>query len=289
MKSAILTFLMVSILMGQEVIDISVKGISDGRTHSRQRDKQEAIMDAKRQACEKAGLKIESKTIVENFQTTYDYIETRAEVILLPGYQIIDIGYVADGTYQVVLSGKIGLTNELEHSNQFLSIFGQEVDVNVTRSELINLLGEPDHSDADRVQWKSWQLVIIFENDNPESNVVCFRKSKTLEYLGKVNFPGKFFGIKMGDDVSKVFELWGYPYSTETNFGRYTDGLCDKTLYYRIDDFWIYVRYYIEDYKNQSSKAGQIYQIEGDKRESDKNLTKMNAEYCKNKERYEKK
>ncbi|MEJ2544698.1 MAG: hypothetical protein P8Y99_11580, partial [Calditrichaceae bacterium] len=67
----------------------------------------EAIMDAKRQACEKAGMTIESKTKVENFEVAYDYIETQAETVLLPGFQLIEIGYVQDGTFQVVLTGKI--------------------------------------------------------------------------------------------------------------------------------------------------------------------------------------
>ena len=91
----------------QEVIDISVKGISDSKNEGAQKDRKEAIMDAKRQACEKAGLQIKSKTTVENFQTVFDYIESESEALLLPGFQIIDIGYVADGTYQVVLTGKI--------------------------------------------------------------------------------------------------------------------------------------------------------------------------------------
>ncbi|MCK5034111.1 MAG: hypothetical protein KAS18_10770, partial [Calditrichia bacterium] len=91
----------------QEVIDISVKGISDSKNEGAQKDRKEAVMDAKRQACEKAGLQIKSKTTVENFQTVFDYIESESEALLLPGFQIIDIGYVADGTYQVVLTGKI--------------------------------------------------------------------------------------------------------------------------------------------------------------------------------------
>ena len=38
----------------QEIIDISVKGISDNKQEGAQKDRKEAIMDAKRQACEKA-------------------------------------------------------------------------------------------------------------------------------------------------------------------------------------------------------------------------------------------
>jgi hypothetical protein len=105
-------FISISLLLcftvfAQEVIDISVKGISDNKKEGAQKDRKEAVMDAKRQACEKAGLQIKSKTTVENFQTVFDLIESESEAVLLPGFQIIDIGYVADGTYQVVLTGKI--------------------------------------------------------------------------------------------------------------------------------------------------------------------------------------
>jgi len=59
-------------------------------------------MDAKRQACEKAGLQIKSKTTVENFQTVFDHVESESEAVLLPGFQIIDIGYVALVTYSLL-------------------------------------------------------------------------------------------------------------------------------------------------------------------------------------------
>ena len=64
-------------------------------------------MNAKLQAIERAGASITSITQVENFQLKFDAIESKSKAILLPGFQIIDIGYVADGTYQVVLTGKI--------------------------------------------------------------------------------------------------------------------------------------------------------------------------------------
>jgi hypothetical protein len=94
-------------LQAQETIDVGVRGISDTNRDGAQKDRQEAILDAKRQACERAGLKIESATTVENFQTVYDYVETQAESVLLPGFQIIDNGYGEDGTYTVVLVGKV--------------------------------------------------------------------------------------------------------------------------------------------------------------------------------------
>ena len=68
-----LLFLTVSVL-AQEIIDISVKGISNKQNDGAQQDRLEAIMDAKRQACEKAGMTIESKTKVENFEVVFDTI-----------------------------------------------------------------------------------------------------------------------------------------------------------------------------------------------------------------------
>jgi hypothetical protein len=90
-----------------ETIDVNIKGVDDGVKTSKQQDYSEAVMNAKLQAIEQAGASIESITKVLNFQLKYDAIESKSKAILLPGFQIIDIGYVADGTYQVVLIGKI--------------------------------------------------------------------------------------------------------------------------------------------------------------------------------------
>ena len=96
--------------LAQDVIDVTVQGISDGVKNSKQRDRDEAIMDAKLKAIEKAGVSIESATTVENFQLKKDWIESRAKGVLLPGFQIIDVGYGADGLYHVVLTGKLSAT-----------------------------------------------------------------------------------------------------------------------------------------------------------------------------------
>jgi len=116
MIKKLLVVLCISIanLSAQEVIDISVKGISNSKNDGAQIDRQEAIMDAKRQACEKSGVRLQSQTNVENFQVTFDYIESKAEAVLMPGFNIIDIGYTADGTYQLVLTGKVKVVNEGE-------------------------------------------------------------------------------------------------------------------------------------------------------------------------------
>jgi hypothetical protein len=102
----LLLFSIVSIASA-EVIDVNIKGIDDGIKTNRQQDYREAIMNAKLQAIEQAGTSIESITQVLNFQLKYDAVESKSKAILLPGFQVIDIGYIADGTYQVVLIGKI--------------------------------------------------------------------------------------------------------------------------------------------------------------------------------------
>jgi hypothetical protein len=115
MKKLFFILLLATIAFAQNVIEITVKGISNQKNDGAQQDRLEAILDAKRQACEKAGLKIESKTTVENFQTVYDLVETKAASVLLPGFQLVEVGYVQDGTYQVVLSGKIKILDEEEN------------------------------------------------------------------------------------------------------------------------------------------------------------------------------
>ena len=109
MKWISLTFLLFisSSVFAQDIIDVTIKGISDNVRNSVKEDRLEAVLDAKRQACEKAGVKIASKTTDEKFKLLHDYLEAKSKTILLPGFHIVDIGYVADGTYQVVLSGRV--------------------------------------------------------------------------------------------------------------------------------------------------------------------------------------
>lgn len=88
-------------------IDVNIKGVDDGIKTSRQRDYKETALFAKRETIERAGVKIKSMTTVKNVVMNSDYIESKAEAVLLPGYNIMDMGYAADGTYQVVLIGKV--------------------------------------------------------------------------------------------------------------------------------------------------------------------------------------
>ena len=101
-----------------ETIDVNIKGVDDGVKTSKQQDYKEAVMNAKLQAIEQAGASIESITKVVNFQLKYDAVESKSKAILLPGFQIIDIGYVVDGTYQVVLIGKIQIGGNVTQARE---------------------------------------------------------------------------------------------------------------------------------------------------------------------------
>ena len=75
-----------------ETIDVNIKGVDDGVKTSKQQDYQEAVMHAKLQAIELAGASIESIMRAVNFQLKYDAVESKSNKILLPGFQIKDIG-----------------------------------------------------------------------------------------------------------------------------------------------------------------------------------------------------
>jgi LysM repeat protein len=92
-----------------ETIDVHIKGIDDGVESTRQKDYKEAVLFAKREAIERAGVKVKAMTTVQDLVVNSDYIESQAEGILLPGYDIVDVGYTEDGTYQVVLVGKVAV------------------------------------------------------------------------------------------------------------------------------------------------------------------------------------
>ncbi len=94
-------------LFSQEILDISIHGISDGIINSKQRDRDEAILDAKIKAIERSGLTIQTHTVIEDFKLKKDFIESKAKAYLMPGYNILDIGYGEDKLYHVVLVGKL--------------------------------------------------------------------------------------------------------------------------------------------------------------------------------------
>ncbi len=90
-----------------ETVDVLIKGIYGGARTSREAAYTEAVMNAKLQAIERAGTEVTSITQIENFTLKHDMVESKAKGIILPGFQIIDMGYQLDGTYQVVFAGKV--------------------------------------------------------------------------------------------------------------------------------------------------------------------------------------
>jgi len=107
-----------------ETIDVTIKGVDDGVKSTKQQDYKEAVLFAKRQAIERAGVEIKALTSVNNLIVQEDYIESKSEGILLPGYQIIDIGYAEDGTYQIVLVGKLRVKDKVSEGTTKKDLLG---------------------------------------------------------------------------------------------------------------------------------------------------------------------
>ena len=125
MKKGIMFFAILLFVFSQPfnapagVIEVLIKGIDNGARTSRDRDYKEAVMNAKLQAIERAGVSVKSITKVENFTLKYDMVESKANAVLLPGFQIIDMGYQKDGTYQIVLSGKVQTGETVPQEGRF--------------------------------------------------------------------------------------------------------------------------------------------------------------------------
>jgi hypothetical protein len=118
MRKILIPLILISILSlapltaFSETIDVLIKGVDDGLKTTKQQDYKEAVLFAKREAIERAGVKIKAMTTVKDLVLDSDYIESKAEAVLLPGYNILDMGYFADGTYQIVLIGKVKTISE---------------------------------------------------------------------------------------------------------------------------------------------------------------------------------
>ena len=89
----LIVLLVIPCLANAETINVHIKGIDDGIRSSIQQDYKEAVLFAKREAVERAGVKIKSKSMVKDFVLYGDYIESEAEAVLLPGYNIVGMGY----------------------------------------------------------------------------------------------------------------------------------------------------------------------------------------------------
>ena len=102
----LLVYFLPSLTLAQ-TINVTIKGVDDGRRTNKQQDYQEAVMNAKLQAIERSGVEVQSITKMENFRLKSEVVESKAKAALVPGFQIVDIGYQADGTYQIVLVGEV--------------------------------------------------------------------------------------------------------------------------------------------------------------------------------------
>ena len=101
----------------QQAISVQIKGYDDGIKTTAGQDYKEAVLFAKREAIERAGVKVKSLTTSEDFIVQSDYIETQAEAALEAGYDVLDIGYQSDGSYLVVLTGRVRLPSLNEEVN----------------------------------------------------------------------------------------------------------------------------------------------------------------------------
>ncbi|MBR9792912.1 MAG: hypothetical protein GYB58_14295 [Gammaproteobacteria bacterium] len=104
------------VLAGQS-IEVQIKGFDDGVKSTAGQDYKEAVLFAKREAIERAGVTVKSLTTIEDYLLRSDYIESQAEAVLEPGYDVLDIGYQSDGSYLVVLTGKVSLLAQGEPSD----------------------------------------------------------------------------------------------------------------------------------------------------------------------------
>ena len=96
-----------------EPIEVQIKGFDDGQKSNKQQDYKEALLFAKREAIERAGVEIQSMSKMQDFVLHSDVIESKSKAILLPGFQVLDIGYQNDGSYLVILTGRIDMSTAL--------------------------------------------------------------------------------------------------------------------------------------------------------------------------------
>lgn len=76
--------LVVPCISDAETIDVHIKGVDDGVKTRKQQDYKEAVLFAKREAVERAGVKVKALTTAKDFVVHSDYIESQAEAVLLP-------------------------------------------------------------------------------------------------------------------------------------------------------------------------------------------------------------
>ena len=91
----------------KDLVEFKVIGYSFGKKKNLKDDYNEALVDAKIKAIERAGIKVDSITKVENFEVKSDMVEARSKGTIEPGYEIIEVGYDESGVYKILMIGKV--------------------------------------------------------------------------------------------------------------------------------------------------------------------------------------
>jgi len=203
-------------------IGITIKGVDDGIKTNKQQDYKEAVMNAKIEALERTGSELLSITKVENFQLKYDLIESRAEAVLLPGYQILDIGYQFDGTYLVILIGTLRCRTPLLNDPSEL----------YNRSLLLIKQGQLEYAD-------SLLSIIIDQHPGSQYSGLAFDRRKEIGFI--------FIGMNMeevqrilGPPISKpvnnlrkevnIFDIWVFSWEESALTLRFKDKIVEKVI-----------------------------------------------------------
>jgi hypothetical protein len=91
----------------KDLVQFKVIGYSFGKKKNLRDDYNEALVDAKIKAIERAGIKVDSITRVENFELKSDMVEAQSKGTIEPGYEIIELGYDESGVYKILMIGKV--------------------------------------------------------------------------------------------------------------------------------------------------------------------------------------
>lgn len=185
----------------QNIIEVAEHGISNGVRDSKQIDRDEAIMDAKLKAIEKAGVNIKSFTKVEDLILMKDWIESRAQAHILSNFKIIDIGYGEDGVYHVVFVGKVSTKKLTLHSS------GEEGNrkfryalliIKEDEKKGIQLLTEviDKHPNSESADNALWEILRRKYKDDGETKEVTNLFKKLKLYYPNSPFVKKYYELK---------------------------------------------------------------------------------------------
>jgi hypothetical protein len=90
----------------EEFVQFKVIGYSRGKKNLKD-DYNEALVDAKIKAIERAGVKVDSITKMDNFEIKSDMVEAQSKGTIEPGYEIMEVGYDENGVYKILMIGKV--------------------------------------------------------------------------------------------------------------------------------------------------------------------------------------